>query len=595
LGPDGEEQDIIGPDGHTEQLPPYTQYPDANEKVYAARSAAPLSPTPSHESQNTLVQPLSQQSQTNEERAPSDTADSGTTVAASEKSWQEKNWKEKRKTKIFGIPFWLILVALGCLVIMSVVIGGAIGGFLAKLREEKYYPPLHHAGHHWNITNITSRASHHQGMNTATMIDATSIPSPTGVPPLPTGQFVLPLGEPQETEQNCLTNANQLKAWSCNVPPPPLMIDMETPPGGVPIAQIYPQPPAPNTPKYQYGPQPPSVLAMQKLEFVMDLSDKQLGPALHFQTVYDKLVILDPDSLSTSSKKKRQESALPYYPAAEPTDSFGVFVPSATEVPSGSPNGPPPFEPPPNGGFHHRKNTVQPDDQPWFCFWNSTFIEAFIYVTQPVMSNNSNSSSAATTIDSGSSHATSSNNNNNNGQQGSSSPTSTTFATFVTGNTFATESTSFPITTSGSISVPNGRRDNHNNNNNKNDDDDDNMHDKDADDPPLFPLVVKIADRRLPDPPVSAYCQKMNVNSDGTVSTFYANGAPVVIKLSEEDPTDAAFASAAASPVKSSAVATSTGNGMIRREVWTEEERGVAEAARRKDPEKSCACQWLVT
>ena len=29
LGPDGEEQDIIGPDGHTEQLPPYTRYPEA--------------------------------------------------------------------------------------------------------------------------------------------------------------------------------------------------------------------------------------------------------------------------------------------------------------------------------------------------------------------------------------------------------------------------------------------------------------------------------------------------------------------------------------------------------------------------------------
>lgn len=145
LGPDGEEQDIIGPDGHTEQLPPYSKYPDANEKVYAARAATPLSPTPSHESQNTLVQLQSQNSQPNEEGAPSEAANSGTTIAASEKSWQEKNWKERRKTRILGIPFWLILVALGCLVFVSVVIGGAIGGFLAKEREEKYYPPIHHA------------------------------------------------------------------------------------------------------------------------------------------------------------------------------------------------------------------------------------------------------------------------------------------------------------------------------------------------------------------------------------------------------------------------------------------------------------------
>lgn len=148
------------------------------------------------------------------------------------------------------------------------------------------------------------------------------------------------------------------------------------------------------------------------------------------------------------------------------------------------------------------------------------------------------------------------------------------------------------------------------------------MHDDDSDDPPQFPFAVKIAERRLQNPPVPAYCQKMNVNSDGTVSTYYSNGAPVIIKLAEEDPTDAAFASAAASVIKSSAAATSTasGNAMIRRgyierdvgaeEEWRVEERDIeariAEAAveewrrseewlwRREDPSKSCACQWMI-
>lgn len=43
LGPDGEEQDIIGPDGHTEQLPPYTQYPEEGPTKASLAAAASAS------------------------------------------------------------------------------------------------------------------------------------------------------------------------------------------------------------------------------------------------------------------------------------------------------------------------------------------------------------------------------------------------------------------------------------------------------------------------------------------------------------------------------------------------------------------------
>lgn len=49
LGPDGEEQDIIGPDGHTEQLPPYSRYPDAGPtkaSMAAEASASRIVPAP---------------------------------------------------------------------------------------------------------------------------------------------------------------------------------------------------------------------------------------------------------------------------------------------------------------------------------------------------------------------------------------------------------------------------------------------------------------------------------------------------------------------------------------------------------------------
>ena len=43
IGPDGEDvADLIGPDGHTEQLPPYTRYPDeAYSRKFAAANAQP--------------------------------------------------------------------------------------------------------------------------------------------------------------------------------------------------------------------------------------------------------------------------------------------------------------------------------------------------------------------------------------------------------------------------------------------------------------------------------------------------------------------------------------------------------------------------
>jgi hypothetical protein len=137
LGPDGEEQDIIGPDGHTEQLPPYSKYPNEVEKAMALAASVPTSPTSSHESERVL-------SQTSQDHT--EMADSGTTAPATEKSWSEKSWKERWKTKVFYrlIPCWLLVIALAFLVFLGVIIGGAIGGFLAKERQNQYDIHKHH-------------------------------------------------------------------------------------------------------------------------------------------------------------------------------------------------------------------------------------------------------------------------------------------------------------------------------------------------------------------------------------------------------------------------------------------------------------------
>ena len=168
LGPDGEEQDIIGEDGHMEQLPPYTRYPeDGPEKVpllvpeapTALHSRAPvagtdptmdlmhttlrLQPAPPQRPQSMMDQSMldgRNASMSNIERMNSRTSQ---TSLISHKSWKEKTWKEKRKTKFCGIPLWWSLLGLGVLLFIAVVLGAVIGGWVANAPKPKKYVLLY--------------------------------------------------------------------------------------------------------------------------------------------------------------------------------------------------------------------------------------------------------------------------------------------------------------------------------------------------------------------------------------------------------------------------------------------------------------------
>lgn len=156
VGPEGEEQDIIGEDGHTEQLPPYTRYPeDGPEKMpllvpeapVPLHSRAPVAGTdPTMALMHTPIQPQPvprQQSMTDQSslvRHPSMASvelmhsNSGQDSLASKKSWKEKSWKEKRKTKVCGIPFWWILLSVCVACFIAIVLGGVIGGFVENVK-----------------------------------------------------------------------------------------------------------------------------------------------------------------------------------------------------------------------------------------------------------------------------------------------------------------------------------------------------------------------------------------------------------------------------------------------------------------------------
>lgn len=169
LGPEGEEAaDIIGPDGHTEQLPPYTKYPDdVPRKVAAPLSPvspvspvspiSPLDPTmqasgsrgvpgvgphtfqpgPSQETMNPPQSRLSTRSVMSDSSGARLTA--RMTPSAAEPtsnrngcSTREK-WAEKRRRRVcFGkLPLWACCLLIGCFVVI-ILMGAIIGGLIAR-------------------------------------------------------------------------------------------------------------------------------------------------------------------------------------------------------------------------------------------------------------------------------------------------------------------------------------------------------------------------------------------------------------------------------------------------------------------------------
>ena len=157
-GPDGEEHGMVGDYGHTEQLPPYTRYPeDAPEKMPlmgvpnpppALHSHAPVLGTdPGMSLMHDNIQPA-QQSMTdasNLQRQPSimsrmsgppaEIVNSRPDSLASRKTWKEKSWKEKKKTRFCGIPFWYFLLGAGGCCFVVIMIGAVVGGYVEGTKK----------------------------------------------------------------------------------------------------------------------------------------------------------------------------------------------------------------------------------------------------------------------------------------------------------------------------------------------------------------------------------------------------------------------------------------------------------------------------
>ncbi|RMY48484.1 hypothetical protein D0865_08060 [Hortaea werneckii] len=539
LGPDGEDADIIGEDGHAEQLPPYTRYPeDGPEKMpllvpeapTALHSRAPVAGTdPTMDLMHNSLRPqappqqrpqsMMDQSALNGARAPSvsnielmdSSSGSGADSLNSQKSWKEKSWKEKKKTKFCGIPLWWYLLVAGVLSFIVAVLGGVIGGFL---RNQK---------------NDDDATSSELSLASSSFYDASVIASPTSLAP-PTGTFALSLSTPQETQAQCLPQPVQQPAWSCDLGgPPATAFIVETPEGSnkTGAAVFF----ASEDESVCYGAQGSSLQTnFAPFITVQDSDSPNAGPAFYFQQFYDKLVVLPEDTwdasnlptTSSSSKKAKRQ-----FPQIDPD-------------------------------FLRSRQVAQAGDKPWFCVWNKTFIEGFVYVQQPVATSYSLSSSLLTPTPSlntsppttSSSHST------------SISPAPTQMVTSTYAGQFFTSTWTGPASDYSEFPVRAADREreyekvytvDHDDDDHDHDDDNDNSYRRRSkrwgfqedllyESMDLYPYVVKLEERRLPGNTVTPYCQQYQILNNGGYGWVEADdGGPIVFELEEEDPSYANY------------------------------------------------------
>ncbi|KAL6705754.1 hypothetical protein ACN47E_006391 [Coniothyrium glycines] len=546
LGPDGEEQDIVGPDGHTEQLPPYSQYPEegptkASMAAQASASRVVSAPLQIADPEDPLMTPVSPVSPLSSisfstptlptqpllpsvtparlppQRPETQTGNVATTTSAyantipaepsesssaslltTENSFSEKAEPEDakvswRKRKLWGkVPMGIFVIVIILLFVFAIALGTAIGTLVVKKhggKDKDRRPPYEQPQ-----SQIT-------GPN-GTLFGAYPISTPPGLPPLPTGAFALPLGIPQESNPGCLTQASQYSAWSCKLTFAPLVITVNSTSNGQ-FASMAQGGSVPNGATL-YGLQTP-LLDMQSMDLVIDLDYKAYGPSWHFAARYDKLVVLRSEELSAAGGFSRRQE---------------------------------------DKGFRQRFQ-VRPGDNPWYCFWNHTYIEAYIY------SQDNSSAASGTSFPTG---------------WATTSPGPTSLNTgAVVAATAATAPMIPPFTSSSptagaAVTPPAAVR-------------------RDAQLDPAalpriqpYPRIVKIEERRLPDSP-QPYCQKMVLLDDGQIAPA-PNGkdSPTRIWLQESDPSYEDFINAQPSQ-----------SGNSKRD----------EFQKRGDPADACHCQWM--
>lgn len=411
LGPDEEDvDDLIGPDGYAEQLPPYTRFANGILPKYTSglgsvrrsgippnymsesgsirRSAVPAPPEDSQETLNSPGHNLNSSRDNASSRNPfgdsSTRLNSSTAVGVLPKdeggSFKERvREKGKRRVRVCCgvIPCWVLFVMF-VVVILAVLLGGGIGGMIAHKHIEQatgYSQP--EAAH-----TVTASAS--SAAPTAT-VTATVMPSPpdavpiastpANLPPLPTGTFALSLDNSVSNTNSCLTDRSQSCAWDCATGANLSMVVSMAGPNAPVVSLSYA---TPSDGLIRYGSQPPQLNQPANLVLMKDKYDSNKGPAYVFQQQYTKVVIVHEGDIPGSiSGSKRSLLNRWFYDKGFENHGSLIGRQEDDEWMSDS--------------------IARPVDRPWFCYWNNTILEGFIFVTQDASASASASPSAAAT------------------------------------------------------------------------------------------------------------------------------------------------------------------------------------------------------
>lgn len=156
IGPDGEDVGgLVGPLGHTEELPPYTRYPDQA----VVRKATPTAPVLPEDGTSNIPDEADtgaggigvatrnpEFSSTEEDLQPSQSRpstrshhDINTAAQNQAEKPQVSKWQRRAKKKLWGIvPYWAICLLIIGVVLVGVILGAVIGTVFSHHRPQNF-------------------------------------------------------------------------------------------------------------------------------------------------------------------------------------------------------------------------------------------------------------------------------------------------------------------------------------------------------------------------------------------------------------------------------------------------------------------------
>ena len=302
--------------------------------------------------------------------------------------------------------------------------------------------------------------------------DATPIPTPSDLPPLPTGIFLLPLYT-NRVSSTCFNDSQQSQAWSCSIIMSGLYLNITkntdySTPGDYSVSINCNQSLTISSNYYSYGEQPPLIPNPLSMELVKDTVEPTRGPAWFRMLPYNKTVIIPENALTPPSSLRKDKR-------------FGI--------------GP--------GDFKRKGLAAQVGDRPWICTWPETFLEIFIFPQQPSSWNRPAASSSTAFPGSATSQPPQSST-----YPGASYPT-TSFAPSSAGPSQTTPVGASPGPASssgaGSLSLPSP-----------------------------YPRVIKVEERRIPGSP-PATCAQVEIREANkpAIPVLGPDGNPIIITIND--------------------------------------------------------------